>query len=109
MHGYLKHTPLSETLQLLKDDIESKHVDISVYQSMVVGYYEQPSAHDRILPKPSAQPMSSFNEVPKEAHLTAVRCVLRYLKRTANLGIVYGPISEPGLVGLADAKVGWRL
>jgi hypothetical protein len=46
--------------------------------------------------------LGQFNNCYGEEHWTAAKRVLRYLKRTADLGPVYEPDSEP-LPGFVDA------
>ena len=47
--------------------------------------------------------VSKFNSCPTEAHLTAVKQLLRYLNGTINLGLVYKKSSNSSLYGYSDA------
>ena len=44
-----------------------------------------------------------FQSDPREAHLTAVKRIFRYLKGTTNLGLLYMKSSDYKLVGFCDA------
>src|SRR4051812_48556140 len=44
-----------------------------------------------------------FQSDPRESHLTAVKRILRYLKGTTNVGLVYKRSKEYNLVGFCDA------
>ena len=44
-----------------------------------------------------------FQYDPRESHLTVVKRILRYLKGTRNLGLMYEKTSEYSLSGLCDA------
>jgi len=43
-----------------------------------------------------------FQSYPKESHLTVVKRILRYLKGTTNLGLLYRKSLDYELVGLCD-------
>ena len=47
--------------------------------------------------------VSKFNSCPTEAHLTAVKRILRYLKGTINLGLMYNKSADQKLFGFSDA------
>ena len=44
-----------------------------------------------------------FQSDPRESHLTAVKRILRYLKGTTNVGLVYRRSEDYNLVGFCDA------
>ena len=46
--------------------------------------------------------VSKFNSCPNEAHLTAVKRTLRYLKETINLGLRYERSADDSLIGFSD-------
>ena len=46
--------------------------------------------------------VSKFNSCPTEAHFTAVKGILCYLKGTINLGLVCKKSSDSGLYGYSD-------
>ena len=94
-------TPADTSVNLLKDDSESKPVDSSMYQSRA-GSLLRAAIGTRPDIAEAVSTMSKFNKEPNQAHLTAVKRVLGYLNGTA-LGIVYGSTSEPRLAGFADA------
>ena len=43
-----------------------------------------------------------FHSDPKETHLIAVKRILKYLKGTSNLGLMYVKTSEQNLSGFCD-------
>ena len=47
--------------------------------------------------------VSKLNSKPTEAHLIAVKRILRYLKGTVNLALQYGKTSDRQLIGYSDA------
>ena len=47
--------------------------------------------------------VSKFNSMPTEAHLTAVKRILRYLKGTMNLALKYQQSENGMLIGYSDA------
>ena len=47
--------------------------------------------------------VSKFNSCPSEAHLTAVKRILRYLKGTINIGVRYKRSADDSLIGFPDA------
>jgi hypothetical protein len=51
----------------------------------------------------AAQTLSQFNLNPGPAHLTAVKCVFRYLRATLDLGILYRPDQHSALELFSDA------
>ena len=96
-------TPADTSVKLIQDDGMSTHVDSSKYQSMM-GSLLWAAISTRSDIAQAVSTVSRFNKEPNQAHLTAVKRILRYLKGTADLGIVYGPTSGTGLVGFSDAN-----
>ena len=47
--------------------------------------------------------VSKFNSCPTESHLTAVKRILCYLKRTIDLGLRYETSADGNLIGFSDA------
>ena len=48
--------------------------------------------------------ISKFSSRPTEAHLTAAKRVLRYLKRTSSLAVKYQKSDSGALIGYSDAN-----
>ena len=44
-----------------------------------------------------------FNSCPTEAHLTAIKPILHYLKGTRDLGLLYKKSDDNNLIGFSDA------
>ena len=54
--------------------------------------------------------VSLFQEHPRQSHWTAIKRIMRYLKRTKRFGLYYhGPSSSPRLIGYADVDYGGDL
>ena len=79
-------TPPDVNVKLVKNDNVSKEVDPVLYQSMVgsllyIAMATRPDiAH-------AVGVVSKFNANPKEAHFTAVKTILMYLKGTIDLAL----------------------
>jgi len=79
-------TPADVSVKLVKCDNTSKNVDQVLYQSMVgsllyIAMATRPDiAH-------AVGVVSKFNSNPTQAHLTAVKRIMRYLKGTTDIGL----------------------
>ena len=95
-------TPADINVQLKKDDGFSKPVDATNYQSMV-GSLLYTAVATRPDIAQAVGVVAKFCSKPHEAHLTAVKQILRYLKGTSDLGLkfVKSDCAEP--VGYSDA------
>ena len=97
-------TPAYTKVKLVKDNGVSKLVDPICYQSMVGSLlYAAIAIRPNITQAVGA--MSKFNSCPNEAHLTAVKRILRYLKGTINLGLRYERSADDSLIGFSDADL----
>ena len=95
-------TPANLNEKLKKDDGTSKLVDPTLYQSMVGSLlYAAITTCPNISQAVGAA--SKYCSNPSEAHLTAVKRILRYLKKTINLGLKYEKLESSTLVGYSDA------
>ncbi|XP_026400076.1 uncharacterized protein LOC113295966 [Papaver somniferum] len=47
--------------------------------------------------------VSRFMESPRQSHLQAAKCILKYVKGTTSMGILYTVSEEPKLVGYTDS------
>ena len=95
-------TPADVSVILQKDDGVSKLVDSTMYQSMVgsllyIAMCTRPDIAQAV------GVVSKFNSKPMEAHLTAVKRILRYLKGTSKLGLKYEKGNNEQLIGYSDA------
>src|ERR1044072_9993260 len=79
-------TPMHPTCFLEKEEVSAK-VCQKRYRGMI-GYllYLTASRPDLLF---SVHLCARFQSDPRETHLTAVKRILRYLKRTTNLGLMY--------------------
>ena len=95
-------TPADLNVTLVKDDGVSKDVDSTLYQSMV-GSLLYAAMVTRPDIAQSVGVVSKFNSKPSEAHLTAVKRILRYLKGTVDLALKYQKQEGELLIGYSDA------
>ena len=95
-------TPADPNVRLVKDDGVSKQLeDKALYQSMVGSLlYAAMATRPDITQAVGA--VSKFCAQPTEAHLTAVKRVLRYLSGTKELALRYRKSEEPP-IGYSDA------
>jgi len=94
-------TPMAVDVKLVKDD-GSKPVDPTKYQS-IVGSLLYIATATRPDISYAVGALSKFNSSPTETHLTAAKRVLRYLRGTADLGIVFSKTSMSP-IGFSDAS-----
>ena len=95
-------TPADMSVKLKKDDGFSKEVNSVSYQSMV-GSLLYAAIATRPDISQAVGVASKFCSKPTEAHLTAVKRILRYLKGTLNLAIRYQKSENNPLIGYSDA------
>src|ERR1044072_8331295 len=88
------------TCILGKDEV-SKKVDQKLYRGMIDSLLYLTASRPDILF--SVYLCARFQSDPRETHLTAVKRILRYLKGTTNLGLMYKRTSEYKLSGFCDA------
>jgi len=96
-------TPPDVSVKLIKGDGVSKLVDQINYQSMIGSLLYAATATTRSDISHAVGAVSKFNSCPIEAHFTAVKRILRYLKGTINLGLVFKKSSDSSLYGYSDA------
>ena len=96
-------TPADLSVKLEKDDGISKDVDPLIYQSMVRSllYYAAGATRPDIAHAVGV--VSKFNSRPTEAHLTAVKRIIRYVKGTISLALKYTKSDTLSLIGYSDA------
>ena len=95
-------TPADLSVKLKKDDGFSKDVDSTLYQSMIGSLlYAANSTRPDIAQAVGV--VSRYTSRPSQAHLTALKRILRYLKRTASLAIKYQKSDDGDLIGYSDA------
>ena len=95
-------TPADLSVKLKKDDGFSKDVDSTLYQLMIGSLlYAANSTRPDIAQAVGV--VSRYTSRPSQAHLTALKRILRYLKRTASLEIKYQKSDDGDLIGCSDA------
>ena len=95
-------TPMDLNVRLVAADGHSKPTDKVRYQSMVgsllyVAIATRPDISQAV------GAVSQFNSAPTEAHLTAVKRILRYLKGTIDLSLQYKCTKNIEVTGYSDA------
>ena len=95
-------TPADPNVKLCKDDGVSKSVDSSKYQSMV-GSLLYAAIATRPDISQAVAVVSKYNSNPSEAHLTAVKRILRYLKGTLDITLKYRKSDQDEVLGYSDA------
>ena len=95
-------TPTDISVKLQMDDKHSKQVNQVMYQS-IVGSLLYAAVATRPDISQAVGVISKFSSRPTEAHLTAAKRILRYLKGTDNLAVKYQKSDNGTLIGYADA------
>lgn len=81
-------TPADVNVKLVKDDGVSKPADQELYQSLVGSLlYAAVATRPDIAQAVSV--VAKYTAAPSEAHMTAARRILKYLKGSSNMGLVY--------------------
>ena len=95
-------TPADVSVQLKKNDGVSKEVNSTLHQFMVGSLLYAANA-TRLDIAQAVGVVSKFRSKPSEAHLTAVKRILRYLKGIANISLKFEKSIEGDLIGFSDA------
>ncbi len=95
-------TTANLSVKLEKNDDVRKGVNPVAYQSMVGSLLYAAMATRPDIAQ-AVGVVSKFNSNPTEAHLTAVKRILRYLKGTADLVLKYQKSEDGTLVGYSDS------
>ena len=56
-----------------------------------------------------ARYLGQFNSCPKASYSSAQKCIIRYIKGSLDIGILYNAISKEGLIGYLDTDYGGDL
>ena len=95
-------TPADVNVKLKREDGISKAVDPVLYQSMIGGLL-----YAAIATRPDISQavgvVSKYSSKPSEAHLTAAKRILCYLKGTADITLKYKKSESTRLIGYSDA------
>jgi len=96
-------TPLDYAVKLspLSDD-ELRSV-IQVPYAVAIGSLMYASVGSRPDISFAVQTLSQFTSRPSQTHWTAIKHVMRYLKATRDLGLIYGASGNLALTGYSDA------
>jgi len=94
-------TPSDINVKLKKDDGISKPVNATEYQG-IVGSLLYLAMGTRPDIAQAVGELSKFNSCPNQSHLTAAKRVLRYLKETFGLKLVYNKNTQ-NVIGYSDA------
>ena len=94
--------PISIGSQLIKETEQDESVDQKQYQS-AVGSLMYLAVSTRPDISYSVGSLTRFNSKPTKEHWTALKRVLRYLKGTMDLGILYSKAESDSCIGYTDA------
>ena len=93
-------TPMDTIIKLDKDE-NGKNMDEKLYRGMIGSLLYLTTSRPDIMF--SVCMCVRFQSCPKESHLTAVKCIFRYLIDTHNLGLFYPRGVSFVLKGYSDA------
>ena len=96
-------TPMSPTCKWDKDE-EGINIDQKLYWGIIGSLLYLIASRPDILF--SICVYAIFQSNPKESYMLAAKRIIRYLKRTSNLGLWYSKNSSLNLVGFSDADYG---
>ncbi len=95
-------TPVSNGSKLVKANDDEQPVHQEQYQS-AVGSLMYLAVSTRPDISYAVGSLARFNSKPTEKHWTALKRVLRYLKGTVNLGILYSKAKSDSCIGYTDS------
>jgi len=95
-------TPADTNVKLQKEDGVSNSVDSGLYKS-IIGSLLYASVGTRPDIAQAVSTLAKFCANPTEAHLTAAKRVLRYLKGTRNVALKFEKTGSSSLIGYSDA------
>jgi hypothetical protein len=82
-------------------DVKGKSVDQSLYRSMIGSLLYLTTSRPDIMF--SMYLCACFQANSKESHLKALKRILKYLKHTPNIGLLYSKGANPTLIGFSDS------
>jgi hypothetical protein len=93
-------TPTSTNVKI-SADLTSKQIDPTLYRSMIGSLlYLTTSQPDIAF---SVEVCARFQANPKESHLTAIKCIIKYVNAAVNYGICFSRETNLVLEGYSDA------
>ena len=97
-------TPMETGRRLLSAGEADELVEPGEYQSLIgsLMYLVVGTRPDLVFAVAS---LSKFNAKPTNNHLLAAKCLLRYLRQTINLALVYNRNYQPDMIGYTDSDV----
>jgi len=93
-------TPMSTSVKI-SSDLAGKSVDPSLYRSMIGSLMYLTASRPDIAFNVGV--CARFQANPKESHLTAVKCIIRYINDTLLYGIWYSRETNLVIAGYSDA------
>ena len=100
--AYPVHTPSDPSVNLVKDDGVSAKADKRLFQQ-IIGSLQYAVSCTRPDIAYAVNNVARYSSDPSEAHLTAAKRILRYLKGTIDLAITYVRTYDDQLIGYSDA------
>ncbi|KAJ9547419.1 hypothetical protein OSB04_019962 [Centaurea solstitialis] len=99
----LMRTPIAPGLKFHKD-LSGQSVECKLYRGMIGSHlYLTTSRPDNMF---STSVCARYQANPKESHLSVVKRILRYLKKTPTVGLLYPLLSGFDLVAYTDSDYG---
>ena len=92
-------TPMSSSIKLDKDE-KGKSIDSTMYRGMISSLLYLTASRPDIMY--SVCLCSRFQSYPKESHLSTVKRLLKYLKRTMDIGLRYPKSDNFELIGFLN-------
>ena len=100
--AYPTHTPADASVRLVKDDGVSEKADKTMFRQ-IVGSLQYAVSGTRPDIAYAVNTVARFSSYPSQAHLTAAKRILRYLKGTIDLTLTYVKTDSDSVVGYSDA------
>ena len=99
---YPANTPADPSVKLVKDDGISGKADKTLFRQIIgsLQYMVSGTRPDIVY---AVNAVAKFSSDPSEAHLTAAKRILKYLKGTMNLALTFVKTPDDEVVGYSDA------
>ena len=94
-------TPMSSSIKLDMDE-KGKPVNSTMYRGIIGSLLYLTASRPDIMYNVCF--CARFQSCPKESHLSVVKTILKYLKRTMDMGLWYPKSDNFELIGLLDAN-----
>ena len=93
-------TPMTSSIKLDKDE-KGKSIDLTMYRCMIGSFLYM--IDNRLNIMYSVCLYARFQSYPRESHFSVVKRILKYLKGTMDIGLLYPKSDNFELIGFSDA------